>query len=385
MWVYRRVLGAVRRSRLLWLPRWNGTCYVRDMRPLNGRWAGRFLLKGDAMDAINSFIASTLKDGFNALKKAAAPSSSSNKGAAPVTKDSKEFDDTLKAFLAVDGENKVSEEDVFSALVQERIKKEKGADALKTFQELLTKSKESMKKPDGFVPVEDATKDALRKFRDSGAISKEEADKIYSQAFAGAQLDSNKDALYDNRGGPGDSSVAVASLEQALLSSRTAVAAFDGGSESATERSLDEATAGKPSGGGAGHVSEPGAGGFLFKPVSDSDGKLAILLPPKLSGLVSGVRLLGPNGDLLEAGRYAGNGNGGRDHYRFSRPGGGYPDGLTVELTLKTGELVRYIIQETSKRTENISPSNGGSSSGGSQSNSDGSSSRGDSSQDNAL
>ena len=344
-----------------------------------------FIQQGAAMDAINSFIASALKEGFHALKKVATPSDTSNKNAAPVTKDSKEFDATLKAFLSVDGENKVSEEDVFSALIQERIKGQKGEAALKTFQDLLSKSKGSLKKPDGFIPVEEATKDALRKFRDSGAISKEDVDKIYSQSFAGAQLDSNKDALYDNRGGPGDSSVAVASLEQALLSSRTLVAAFDGGTETATERSLDEVSAGKPSGGGAGHVSEPGAGGFLFKPVSDSDGKLAVLLPPKLAGLVSGVRLLGPGGDLLEAGRYAGNGNGGRDHYRFSRPGGNYADGLTVEVTLKTGELVRYIIQETSQRTENVSPSNGSSGSGGSQTDDNSSSSGSDSSQDNAL
>lgn len=314
------------------------------------------------MEALSLAFASALNYGIKSLKSAVASSSTTppnqhkiaSIGSAPG-----DFDATLKALLAADEQNKVSEEDVFSALVQQRIKQEKGDDALQTFQDLLTKSRDSHKKADGFVPLEDATKDALRKFRDSGAISNEEADKIYSQSFAAAQLDSNKDSLFDNRGGAGDSSIAVASLEEALLASRTVFTAFDSGAETAAVRSLDEASVGKPKSSAGGHVSEPGAGQFLFKPISDSDGRLALLLPPKLAGLVSGVKLIGPNGKELESGRYAGNGNGGRDHYRFSQPGGNYPDGLTVEVALKTGEMVRYLIRETSQRTENLSPTNG--------------------------
>ena len=122
---------------------------------------------------------------------------------------------------------------------------------------------------------------------------------------------------------------------------------------------------------GAGSSSELASTGFLFKPISDSDGKLAILLPPKLAGMVAGVRLIGPSGEVLESGRFSGNGNGGRDHYRFSRPGASYPDGLTVELTLKTNELIRYVIDETSERSGGGSPdtrngsNRGGSGSGG--------------------
>jgi hypothetical protein len=97
--------------------------------------------------------------------------------------------------------------------------------------------------------------------------------------------------------------------------------------------------------------------------VSDSDGKLAVLLPPNLAGLVQSVSLVGANGEVIESGRYAGNGNGGRDHYRFTKPGGQYSDGLSVIATLTNGQLVKYIINETSQRTENIEPSNQGSSS----------------------
>jgi hypothetical protein len=272
--------------------------------------------------------------------------------------DSSEFETTLKSLIKADSANQVSEEELFAAIVQERIKNEKGDDALKEFQGLLEESKAALKKPDGFVPVEDATKLALTKFRDAGKLTAEETDNLYSQAFAAAQLDDNEDALFDNRGGQNDATIAVATLEQALLASRVKIEKFDSGELEAKSRSVDEASAGK-TGGSSSEIG--GAGGFLFKPVSDSDKKLAILLPPKLSGLVDTVRLVGPDGSILETGRYGGNGNGGREHFRFSKPGGDYPDGLTVEVRLKTGELVKYLIKDTSQRTEDAESSTGAS------------------------
>jgi hypothetical protein len=265
-----------------------------------------------------------------------------------------EFDTTLKSFLGTDSAKKVSEEELFSALVQERLKKSKGEDALKKFQDLLTSSKDRLKKSDGYVPVEDATKEALKTLRDQGVLDAKEADSIYSQSFAAAQLDDNKDTLFDDRGGPGDPTIAVATMEQALLLSRTVMDKYDAGTEQAPERSLSEVSSGKVA------VAAVGTGGgsdagFLFKPVSESNKKLVVLLPSALGGMVQGLSLIGPNGEVLETGKYSGNGNGGRDHFRFSKPGGSYPDGVVVQATLNSGELVRYVIPDTSKRTENIS------------------------------
>jgi hypothetical protein len=135
---------------------------------------------------------------------------------------------------------------------------------------------------------------------------------------------------------------------------------FDDGSEKAPARTVSEPTAGKGAHIGGGGTSEAGSAGFLFKPVSDSDGKLAILLPARLAGLVKGVTLVGPNGEVIEKGRYTGNGNGGRDHFRFSKAGGRYPDGLTVQVTMMNDEVMRYIIRETSERNENLSSDSGG-------------------------
>jgi hypothetical protein len=286
---------------------------------------------------------------------------STDKTATPVSQQSGDsgFDATLKVFLGTDPAKKVSEEELFSALIQERIKKTKGDEALTQFQGLLSEAKTKLRKPDGFVPIEDATKEALKAFRDAGTIKAEEADSMYSQAFAAAQLDENKEVLFDDRGGPNDPTMAVAAMEQALLMSRAMVEKFDAGSEAAPVRSLSEMSTGKMLA-GSGVVAGSGDTGFLFKPVSESDGKLVVLLPPRLSGLVKGLTLVGPNGEVLEQGRYTGNGNGGREHFRFSKPGAQYPDGLTVQATLASGELVRYIIRETSDRAEHVSSSGWG-------------------------
>lgn len=290
------------------------------------------------------------KTGTASSNQAVAPSAGQPPQNSETGKES-EFDKTLRLLVRPDQANQVSEEDLFSALVQERIKKLKGDDTLKEFQTLLQSSSQAMVKPDGFIPAEDATKAALVQFRDAGKLTEEEANAIYSQAFAGAQLDENKDVLFDSRGGKGDPTIAVATLEQALLSSRVMIEDFDSGKKKAPERKVEEASNGKVGAAGSGTVTS-GDTGFLFKPVSDSDGKLAILLPPRLTGLAQSVRLLSPSGDTLEVGRYTGNGNGGREHFRFTKPGAGYPDGLTVEVTLQGGSVVRYVIEETSARNE---------------------------------
>lgn len=270
---------------------------------------------------------------------------------APEKGTSSEFDKTLRLLVGSERANQVSEEDLFAALVQERIKNLKGEEHLKEFQSVLQSSQQSLKKHDGFIPMEDATKAALMQFRTAGKLTSEETDSIYSQAFAAAQLDSDVNALFDSKGGKGDTSIAVASLEQALLSSRVSINEYDSGKKTAPKRSVEEASNGRPiSAGGVATTSSDS--GFLFKPISDSDGKLAILLPPRLTGLAQGVRLMSPSGELLETGRYSGNGNGDREHFRFTKPGGGYPDGLTVEVLIKGGEIVRYTIDETSERNE---------------------------------
>lgn len=72
----------------------------------------------------------------------------------------------------------------------------------------------------------------------------------------------------------------------------------------------------------------PGAPiGFLWKPVSDSTGKLAVLLPQSTRGFVT------VNG---ESGSWGGVGNGNRAHYRFSKPGAAYGNDVPCVTSMGT-------------------------------------------------
>lgn len=91
--------------------------------------------------------------------------------------------------------------------------------------------------------------------------------------------------------------------------------------------------------------------GFLWKPISEKDGKLAILLPPSLTGKVKGLRILSPDGKTtIGRGRASGVANGEREHFRFTKPGSHFPDGCKVEIELKDGTKRLIDIPETSER-----------------------------------
>lgn len=92
--------------------------------------------------------------------------------------------------------------------------------------------------------------------------------------------------------------------------------------------------------------------GFLWKPASDKDGKLAILLPPSLTGTVRSVSITSPTGEALETGAFAGTGNGDREHFRFGKSGAQYPDGSLVTVTFKDGSKTELPIKDTAARIE---------------------------------
>jgi hypothetical protein len=99
--------------------------------------------------------------------------------------------------------------------------------------------------------------------------------------------------------------------------------------------------------------------GFLWKPVADSGG-LVILLPSKYRN--SSVKLIGPDGNVIEEGRSSGYANGNREHFRFGQNGGEYPNGTVVEVTTSDGNTMRYQIGNTSSRVEAGGVTSGGSS-----------------------
>lgn len=93
-------------------------------------------------------------------------------------------------------------------------------------------------------------------------------------------------------------------------------------------------------------------GGFLWKPVSEGDGNLVVLLPASLRGRVGGVAIT-KGGGVVERGRFAGDThNGGRPHFRFSQPGAAYGTGLTVVATLTSGGTQSWGIPNGGQRVE---------------------------------
>lgn len=93
--------------------------------------------------------------------------------------------------------------------------------------------------------------------------------------------------------------------------------------------------------------------GFLWKPISDSDGKLAILLPPSLTSKAVGCRILSPDGTkVLASGRDGGVGNGDRQHYRFNQSGAAFPVGSIVEVNMRDGSTMKIKIENPSVRLE---------------------------------
>lgn len=225
--------------------------------------------------------------------------------------------------------------------------------------------------------TEDNVKSALQDVVSKNLITKDDAEAIHGLTFRAAQLDGNLEALYDGIGGPNDPTKATAEVQVALEKANAMIQSIRQGKEDYQVRSLDAPSnviqrssaqsssdnissviSTSSSSALSGQVSAPqgrGGNGFLWKPQSDNNGRLVVLMPPQLAGQVVSTEVhssLPPSeSTLVEKGSYSGNGNGGRDHFRFSKPGSTYSDGVFVIARLRSGEFVSYEIPETSART----------------------------------
>ena len=91
-------------------------------------------------------------------------------------------------------------------------------------------------------------------------------------------------------------------------------------------------------------ASSGGGGGFLWKPVSDSNGNLVVLLPSQYNGKVKSVSVNG------EQGSFSGIANGNRTHWRFSKPGAAYGANARV-VAATSGGNVSWTVPNTGSRT----------------------------------
>lgn len=92
-------------------------------------------------------------------------------------------------------------------------------------------------------------------------------------------------------------------------------------------------------------------GGFVWKPISENDRRLVVLLPSSYRRQVQSVGVYSASGSLLESGRFSGDvHNGNRPHYRFSKPGAGYGTNIYVVATLNSGAKVHWHIPNGARR-----------------------------------
>lgn len=268
------------------------------------------------------------------------------------------FADVLSEFLPEGTSEKINEEQLFSAILAERIEGLKGSEGLASFQESFEKQLSALQYANGYIPVEDAARAALKDMVNQEVLSLEEAESIHAQAFQAAQLDDNPNALYDSLG----TTMAVAMVEMALESSTDMLTAFDSGEKDAGRMSLDYRQA--PDGGvsssmystaerGDGPVVNATIGdGFLFKPISEKNGNLAVLLPKHMSGDVSEVTIRDSVGQTLDRGSDLGDYDDGRPLFRFGSPGSGYPENITVSVLMHDGTEQNYTIPHPAQRYE---------------------------------
>ncbi len=171
----------------------------------------------------------------------------------------------------------------------------------------------------------------------------EQADDFYYEAFSAAQIDANHQFLYDSIG----STVAVTLVDLAIESAEKRVEAIDTGTLlpdstlSATGNETGIRTPGRAFVGG---------NGFLYKPVSENDGKLVILLPSEMKGGGNSIELQDNNGNVIDQGVWYGDYEDGRPIFRFSKTGVDYPDNLTVRVKFGSELTKEYYIPDTSER-----------------------------------
>jgi len=103
--------------------------------------------------------------------------------------------------------------------------------------------------------------------------------------------------------------------------------------------------------GGAGIGPQGEGGGFIWKPVGEHTGRLVVILPPQYTGHASSAYIASASGSPIEGGAYTGVANGGRMHFRFSKPGSGYGRNILVVANLKAGGAVHWPIPNGAART----------------------------------
>lgn len=295
------------------------------------------------------------------------------------------FLQTLSSVMQSPQSGQVSEEELFAALLQERVAAAGGDAGAGAFQDALSRFMAANRRSDGSIPLERSANQALRDLVAQGLLSEAQAAQAKREAFGAAQLDANTRKLFDGRGGAGDSAVAdlasaiasalsrLAVLGQTYNAAATGAGATAGNMIGATPgggfagfsypAGYQIPTASLASGGTGSGAFSDGFGaaggppsyshGMRWNPHSTGIGKLAITLPYELQAVES-CSVVDMTGNLVEMGSNSGIDKG-RQVYRFARPGEEYPSPCYLEATMQDGSRHRFLIPKAGELHTEVS------------------------------
>ncbi len=266
---------------------------------------------------------------------------------------------------------RVTEQDCYSALIHQGLSATSSKLAAR-FEKELKAATETFKKSHGKVNMHKVSDRLVRQYVREKELSQQQYQKLRDHAFGLSQLDSDRTRISAERlpdAKSGDTPLRAVSTFHKKLETNKAASAEEIAQFRANEAAISvekwrekkkAGILGVPAGtavlahGEAQSLSVTNLpNGFLWKPQSDSDGKLVVLLPPSLTTTVHSLSIKDAKGDkIIETGRFSGIANGGRLHFRFTKSGGAYPDNATVEVTLVDGNVIKIPIKETAARIE---------------------------------
>ena len=251
-------------------------------------------------------------------------------------------------------EKQINEEELFVKAIEDRLSK--------FAPKQLDEFKASMKKEDSYLGVEAAATNALKKMVSNKKITESVAEKIYSQSFTAGQLDNNKKALYDGVGGKNDPTKAVAPLKEALEKMKIRLKEIDAGGrydklsigELLTVRQTKQVMTSEKTSPGSNTpktaaMTSGAPKGFLLKPETNNEGKMAILAGKDVKEVV----LLDSSGKVIDKGSFKSFGDdGSRAKFVFGKQGGDYPKDITVVLKYNDGRQEQVPVANPGRRTE---------------------------------
>ncbi len=264
------------------------------------------------------------------------------------------FESTMSEMLTADAGGQVNEEQLYAAIIYERLSATKGAETAQEFQNRYQDQQANFQRADGYVYLENAAQGALGSMSNDGLLTIEEAETVNGQAFQAAQLDSNTSALYDSLG---DTS-AVAMIEMALESAETAITQIEDGTSTAGRLAFDmnnsitdqsDLSASDQTDSGS-FISGDYSDGLIWKPASESNGDVVIILDSSLQSKIDSVTLYDKDGKKIEDTSVDRLDDLDRSIIFFDKPGSAYPDNMTIQVALSDGDTIQYLVKDPANR-----------------------------------